>query len=175
VGRPQIPAGTLTIMVSDIAGSTQMAERLGDQTWLEVLQAHNALVRGRVSDHGGTEVKAQGDGFLVVFPSARSAVLAAIAIQQALADYDTDHLDRPVEVRVGLHTGEVVVDDGDVFGQNVVVASRIAAAALPGEIFVSGLTHDLASSASDIRFEPGKEIDLKGMSQPWRVHQVLWG
>jgi class 3 adenylate cyclase len=75
---------------------------------------------------------------------------------------------------VGLHTGEVVSVDGDVFGQNVVAASRIAAAALPGEIFVSGLTHDLTSSASDIGFEPGKEIDLKGMSQPWRVHRVIW-
>jgi class 3 adenylate cyclase len=170
-----IPTGTLTILVSDIAGSTQMTERLGDQTWLEVLTAHNAIVRQRVSDHGGTEVKAQGDGFLVVFPSARQAVLSAIAIQQAMVGYDTEHLDAPVELRVGLHTGEVVSVDGDVFGQNVVVASRIAAAASPGEIFVSGLTHDLTSSASDIGFEPGKEIDLKGMSQPWRVHRVIWG
>jgi class 3 adenylate cyclase len=170
----RIPTGTLTILVSDIAGSTQMTERLGDQTWFEVLAAHNAIVRQKVADHGGTEVKAQGDGFLVVFPSARSAVLAAISIQQAMVEYDTEHLDAPVELRVGLHTGEVVSVEGDVFGQNVVAASRIAAAALPGEIFVSGLTHDLTSSASDIGFEPGKEIDLKGMSQPWRVHRVIW-
>jgi class 3 adenylate cyclase len=174
-GRPQIPTGTLTIMVSDIAGSTQMAERLGDQSWLDVLQEHNAIVRQQVSDHGGTEVKAQGDGFLVVFPSARSAVLAAIAVQREMAKYDHDHLDgHPVAVRVGLHTGEVVAVDGDVFGQNVVVASRIAGAADPGDILVSGLTHDLTSSSSDLGFEPGKDVDLKGMSTPWRVHRVIW-
>jgi class 3 adenylate cyclase len=172
---PKIPTGTLTIMVSDIVGSTQMAERLGDQSWLDVLQEHNAIVRQHVSDHGGTEVKAQGDGFLVVFPSARSAVLAAIAIQREMIRYDHDHLDGdPVAVRVGLHTGEVVAVDGDVFGQNVVVASRIAAVADPGDIFVSGLTHDLTSSSSDLGFEPGKEVDLKGMSAPWRVHRVIW-
>jgi class 3 adenylate cyclase len=172
---PKIPTGTLTIMVSDIAGSTQMAERLGDQSWLDVLQEHNTIVRQQVSDHGGTEVKAQGDGFLVVFPSARSAVLSAIAIQREMVKYDHDHLDgRPVAVRVGMHTGEVVAVDGDVFGQNVVVASRIAATADPGEIFVSGLTHDLTSSSSDLEFEPGKDVDLKGMSTPWRVHRVVW-
>jgi class 3 adenylate cyclase len=174
-GLPKIPTGTLTIMVSDIAGSTQMAERLGDQSWLDVLQEHNTIVRQQVSDYGGTEVKAQGDGFLVVFPSARSAVLSAIAIQREMAKYDHDHLDgRPVAVRVGMHTGEVVAVDGDVFGQNVVVASRIAAAADPGEIFVSGLTHDLTSSSSDLEFDPGKDVDLKGMSTPWRVHRVIW-
>ena len=174
-GQPNIPTGTLTIMVSDIVGSTQMAERLGDQSWLDVLQEHNVIVRRQVSDHGGTEVKAQGDGFLVVFPSARSAVLAAIAIQREMARYDHDHLEgSPVALRVGLHTGEVVAVDGDVFGQNVVVASRIAAVSEPGEIFVSGLTHDLTSSASDLGFEPGKEVDLKGMSAPWRVHRVIW-
>jgi class 3 adenylate cyclase len=174
-GHPEIPTGTLTIMVSDIVGSTQMAERLGDQSWLDVLQEHNAIVRRQVGDHGGTEVKAQGDGFLVVFPSARRAVLAAIAIQREMARYDHDHLDGdPVAVRVGLHTGEVVAVEGDVFGQNVVVASRIAAISEPGEIFVSGLTHDLTSSASDLGFEPGKDVDLKGMSTPWRVHRVIW-
>lgn len=170
----RIPHGTLTILVSDIAGSTQLAERLGDQVWLDVLQTHNVIVREHVAAHGGTEVKAQGDGFLVVFASARSAVLAAIAIQRAMRDYGRDHAEAAVELRLGLHTGEVIVTDDDVFGQNVAVASRIADAAEPGEIVVSGLTRDLTASASDLGFDDGTDVTLKGVSQRWRVHRVHW-
>lgn len=170
--KRRIPSGTLTILVSDIVGSTQLAERLGDQSWHEVLEAHNAIVRKRVDEHGGIEVKAQGDGFLVVFPSARAAVLAAIDIQQAMACYRDDNPLVPVTLRLGLHTGEVVVADDDVFGQNVVVATRIASVAEPGEIVVSGLTRDLTASASDLGFGSGQDVSLKGISQPWRVHRV---
>lgn len=170
--KGRIPSGTLTILVSDIVGSTQLAERLGDQSWLDVLQAHNAIVRKHVEHHGGTEVKAQGDGFLVVFPSARGAVLAAIDIQRAMAGYRDDNPDVPVTLRLGLHTGEVIATEDDVFGQNVVVATRIADVAEPGEIVVSGLTRDLTASASDLGFGSGQDVSLKGMSQPWRVHRV---
>lgn len=169
----RIPAGTLTILVSDICGSTKLAEDLGDQSWLAVLQAHNVIVRRHVAEHGGTEVKAQGDGFLVVFPSARAAVLAAIAIQSSMGDYRNDHPDVPVTLRLGLHTGEVVATEDDIFGQNVVVATRIADVAQPGEIVVSGLTRDLTASASDLGFEGGEDVTLKGITQPWRVHRVL--
>ena len=172
-GESRIPPGTLTILVSDICGSTKLAEELGDQSWLAVLQAHNVIVRRHVAAHGGTEVKAQGDGFLVVFPSARAAVLAAIAIQSSMGDYRKDHPDVPVTLRLGLHTGEVVATEDDIFGQNVVVATRIADVAQPGEIVVSGLTRDLTASASDLGFEGGEDVSLKGISQPWRVHRVL--
>ena len=168
----RIPSGTLTILVSDIDGSTQLAERLGDQSWLEVLQAHNAIVRSHVDDHGGTEVKSVGDGFLVVFPSARQAVLSAIAIQQGMERYRIDHPEVPVTVRLGLHTGEVVATEDDIFGQNVVVATRLAGVAGAGEIVVSGLTHDLTASASDLGFDEGTDVELKGLSQPCRVHRV---
>jgi len=159
--------------VSDIDGSTRLAERLGDQGWLEVLQAHNHIVREQITEHGGTEVKAEGDGFLVVFPSARGAVLAAIAIQRGMATYRDQHPEVPVTVRLGLHTGEVVATEDDIFGQNVVVATRIADVAGPSEIVVSGLTRDLTASASDLGFETGEDVELKGMSQPWRVHRVM--
>jgi class 3 adenylate cyclase len=169
----KIPSGTLTILVSDICGSTQLSQDLGDQAWLEVLQAHNEIVRRHVAEHRGTEVKAQGDGFLVVFPSARDAVLAAIAIQRGMSTYRDQHPEVPVTVRLGLHTGEVVATEDDVFGQNVVVASRIADAAGPSEVLVSGLTRDLTASASDLGFEAGTDVELKGLSQPTRVHKVL--
>ncbi|MDD9370950.1 MAG: DUF1707 domain-containing protein [Acidimicrobiales bacterium] len=168
------PSGTLTMMVTDIAASTALAERLGDRRWMDVLGAHNALVRAQVAGHGGTEVKAQGDGFLVVFPSARRAILAAVEVQRALAGYRTANPDTPVAVRIGLHTGEIVDVDGDVFGQNVVVAARLAGEAEPGEIVVSALTRDLTVSGGDLTFGPAAEVELKGLSQPWRVHRVPW-
>ncbi len=173
-GTTRLPVGTLTILVTDMAGSTTLAEELGDRRWWQVLQAHNALVRDEVKGHGGTEVKAQGDGFLVVFPSARDAIRAGVAIQRSLATYRDEHPERPVEVRIGLHTGETVEADGDVFGQNVIAAVRIADAAAPGEVLVSGLTRDLTAAGGDLRFDDGEEVTLKGLSQPWRVHRVLW-
>jgi class 3 adenylate cyclase len=168
------PSGTLTMMVTDVADSTRLAERLGDQRWIGVIAEHNTLVREQVGRHGGTEVKALGDGFLVVFPSARRAILAAVEVQQALARFRDTRPETPVAVRIGLHTGEIVDVDGDVLGQNVVVASRIADKAAPGEIVVSGVTRDLTVSGGDITFGPADDVELKGLSDRWRIHRVAW-
>jgi class 3 adenylate cyclase len=162
------------MMVTDIVGSTRRSEEMGDRRWMEVLAAHSALVRDTVATHGGTEVKSQGDGFLLVFSSARSAILAAVDIQRLLAAQRAERPDQAVDLRIGLHTGEIVDVDGDVFGQNVVIAVRIADHAGPGEILVSGLTRDLTQAGGDLRFEDGRELDLKGLSDPWRVHRVTW-
>ena len=162
------------MMVTDIVDSTGLAEALGDRRWITVLAHHYEVVRAEVASEGGTEVKAQGDGFLVVFPSARRAIRAAIAVQRALARERAEQRDTAVEVRIGLHTGEIVDVDGDVLGQNVVVAVRIADRAGPGEILVSGLTRDLTASGGDLAFGPADEVELKGLSQPWRVHRVAW-
>ncbi|HYZ99765.1 MAG TPA: DUF1707 domain-containing protein [Acidimicrobiales bacterium] len=174
-GENGLPKGTLTILVTDMVGSTRLAEEVGDRRWWQILQAHNRMVRDEIERHGGTEVKAQGDGFLVVFPSARQAILAAVAMQEAAARRRREDGSHPVELRIGLHTGETVEADGDVFGQNVIVAVRIADAAQPGDILVSGLTRDLTAAAGDLRFDPGEDVDLKGFSRPWRVHRVMWG
>jgi class 3 adenylate cyclase len=170
----RLPQGTLTILVTDMVGSTELAERLGDQKWWEILQAHNAFVRAQIEGHGGVEVKAQGDGFLAVFASARQAILAALAIQRAAARHSAENPPQRIDLRIGLHTGETVESDGDVFGQNVILAVRIADAAGPGDVLVSGLTHDLTAAAGDLRFGPGEEVSLKGFSVPWRVHRVAW-
>jgi class 3 adenylate cyclase len=173
VGRPP-GGGTLTVLVTDICKSTEIAGRLGDQRWFGVLQAHNALVREQVHRHHGTEVKAQGDGFLVTFTSARQAVLAAIAVQRAMAEYRRAHTEHQIELRVGIHTGEVVEDDGDVIGQNVILAVRIADAAGPGEILVSSLTKDLTDAGGDLGYDDGREAELKGVARAWRLHAVTW-
>lgn len=161
-GSNDLPEGTLTIMFTDIVDSTAVVESVGDQRWSEVVAEHDRIVRAVVAARGGTTVKGNGDGHLVVFPSARQAVLAGIEVRDAAA----------VDLRVGLHTGEVVRQDGDVYGLNVIAASRITGAAEPGQVVVSALTKDLVESSGDLAFSTGRTVDLKGLAQPWRIHEA---
>ncbi|MBX3314567.1 MAG: DUF1707 domain-containing protein [Actinobacteria bacterium] len=157
-----LPEGTLTIMFTDIVDSTASVEAMGDQRWSNVVAAHDRTLRAAVGARGGTVVKGNGDGYLVVFPSARQAVLAGLEVRDGAA----------VPLRIGLHTGEVVRQDGDVYGRNVIAASRIAGVAGPGEVVVSALTKDLVDSAGDLLFSEGRSVELKGLAQPWTVHEV---
>ena len=173
-GRPVAPDGTVTIMFSDIEGSTPMTDRLGDQRAQKVLQDHNVTVRKELVAHGGFEVKSQGDGFMVAFPSARRGLQCAIAVQRALAEYRERHPESQIHVRIGLHTGEAIKEGDDFFGKNVIVAARIAAQARGGEILVSSLLKQLTESAGDIEFDEGRDVELKGLSGTQRVHTVTW-
>jgi class 3 adenylate cyclase len=157
------PDGTVTLLFSDIVGSTELNGRLGDLRWLDVLRRHHELVREQVVRQAGYEVKEQGDGFMVAFPSARKAVLCARGIQDALARELGDHPDGPIQVRVGLHTGEAVREQDDFYGRNVVQAARIASSAEPGETLVSAVVKGLVESAGDLTFGPGREVELKGL------------
>lgn len=168
------PDGTVTILFSDIEGSTTMTERLGDIRAQEVLHAHNAIIRQQVAGHGGFEVKSMGDGFMVSFSSARRGLQCAIAIQRTFATYNNEHLEQPISVRIGLHTGEAITEGGDFFGKNVILASRIAAQAQGGQILVSSLLKELTESAGDIRFGEGQDTALKGLAGLTRVYPVAW-
>ena len=175
---PTVPTGTagdtFTLLFTDIVESTILAERLGDQRWFDVLQEHNDLVRQQVTHHGGEVVKNQGDGFMVSFRSARRALLAAIGIQHALAGYRRSHPEHPLHVRIGVHSGEVVADAGDLHGRNVVLASRITAMAGRDEVLASALTKQLADAGGDLCFGTGRAVALKGLSGEWVVHPVEW-
>jgi class 3 adenylate cyclase len=168
------PDGTVTVLFSDIEGSTASNERLGDQRWLEVLRGHNRVVRQQITASGGFEVKAQGDGFMVAFSSARNGLLCAIGVQRALRDHAREHPDDAVVVRIGLHTGEVLREGDDFFGRHVIMAARISAAARGGEILVSSLLKDLTQSIGDIQFGELKEVALKGITGMHQLYQVLW-
>lgn len=158
--------GLVTIVCTDIVGSTRYADTLGDQRWRGVLLAHNALVREQLAKHGGTEVKTSGDGFLVSFPSSRSAVQFAVGVQDALADYRSGHPDTPLEVRIGVHAGEVERDGDDLVGRNVTIACRLCDVAAPGEVLASAVVADLTDSASDLAFGPPREHNLAGIERP---------
>jgi predicted ATPase/class 3 adenylate cyclase len=168
------PEGTVTLLFSDIEGSTAANERLGDRRWMEVLRAHNQIFREALSRHGGFEVKSQGDGFMVAFSSARRGLASAIAIQRALRAHAEAHPDEATQVRMGLHTGEALKEGDDFFGTHVALAARIAAAARGGEILVSSLLKDLTGGSGDLQFGPGRDADLKGFSGSKRVYPLLW-
>src|SRR5262249_3306052 len=111
---------------------------------------------------------------MVVFSSARRAVLCAVAIQRALAGYSAQHPEEPIRVRIGLHTGEVIKDADDFFGKNVILAARITSVALGGEILVSSVLRELVESGGDLHFGEGREVVLKGISGVRRVFEVHW-
>ncbi|HEY5625945.1 MAG TPA: protein kinase [Dehalococcoidia bacterium] len=167
------PDGTVTLLFSDIEGSTAKTEELGDQRWMEVLREHNAIVREQLAAHGGFEVKSEGDGFMLAFQSARKALQCAVETQKAFAKR-AESSDVPINVRMGLHTGEVIKEGDDFFGKHVNFAARIAGQAAGGEILVSSLLKELTEAGGDIEFGDGREVELKGLTGPHQVYGVAW-
>lgn len=159
-------AGLVTVVCTDLVGSTRLSDQLGDQRWRAVLTEHNALVRDLLATHAGTEVKTSGDGFLCTFTSARRAVGFAADLQEALAGRRFGGLSEPLQARIGVHAGEVERDGHDVVGRNVALAARLCDAAAPGEVLVSGVVADLADSASDLHFGEDRTLALAGIDRP---------
>lgn len=167
------PDGTVTVLFTDIEASTTLNERVGDVRWLELLRAHHEIVREQVHQHGGFEVKSQGDGFMIAFPSARRAVQGARAIQAEIQSRLAAHPDGPIRLRIGLHTGEALREEADFYGKNIVLAARIADQARGGEILVSAVVKELTESAGDVSFENEREVELDGLAGTHRVYNVV--
>jgi class 3 adenylate cyclase len=166
------PDGTVTVLFSDIEASTELNERLGDVRWLDLLRAHHEVVRDQVHAHGGFEVKSQGDGFMIAFPSARRAVECARAIQDAIQAELGKHPDGPIRLRIGLHTGEAIREEADFYGKNIALAARITEQARGGEILASSVVKELTESAGDLHFEGERELQLDGLSGTYTVYKV---
>ncbi len=172
------PDGTVTILFSDIEDSTILTERLGDERWLEVLREHNSIFREQITAHDGYEVKNQGDGFMLAFPDACEALECAIEVQRAFAVRAAEGAEDAMRIRMGLHAGEVIAEEGDFFGKNVILAARIAGKALGGEILVSSTLKDKASDSDnggiELRFDAGRELELKGLAGKHKVFRAEW-
>ena len=167
------PDGTVTLLFTDIEGSTELTERLGDQRWIELLREHNAIIRDQLAAHGGFEVKSAGDGFMLAFQSGRAGINCAIETQRALAKREASS-DESIRVRIGLHTGEVIKEGDDFFGKHVNLAARIAAQASGGEILVSSLLKELTASGGDIEFGEPKVVELKGLTGEQEMFPISW-
>ena len=168
------PDGTVTILFSDIEDFTSMTERLGDIRAQDVLRAHNELVRTQIAAWGGHEVKSQGDSFMVSFGGARRGIRCAMAIQRAFEEWSAKHPDNPLRVRIGLHTGEAIREEDDLFGRSVIMAARIAAQARGGQILVSSLLKELAEASGEFRFDAPECTALKGLSGEHLLYPVVW-
>ena len=158
---------SVSVLFTDLVGSTQMISSLDDESAEALLQRHFALLRPPVQEHGGEVVKNLGDGLMVVFSSPTDAVSCGIAIQHAVAQAVVEE---PLSVRIGIHTGEPVFDDGDYFGMCVVVAKRLCDAANGGEILVSDIVRSLTERTH--KMGEGAELQLKGLAEltmTWRV------
>jgi hypothetical protein len=154
-------------------------ERLDDERGCSIPVFSDGGWGSTVSAHG-SEVKAEGGGFMLAFGSARRALQCAVDVQRAFAEYNAARPE-PVEgraevikVRIGLHTGEAIKETDDFYGKNVILAARIAAQARGGEILVSSLLKELTESAGDIGFGEGREVKLKGLAGRHRVFEVGW-
>ena len=149
-------------------GSCRIGSCLGA---LQIVRRHDAIVRDCAADHAGTVLELRGDGFLVSFVRHDDAVACAIAIQRALASDRAEHADGGVHVRIGVHTGEVFMERGRLFGLEVVVPFRLLDCADGEEILVSGRPHD---AAPGVLYGPVRELALKGMTGPVLAAPVDW-
>ncbi|MET0820765.1 MAG: adenylate/guanylate cyclase domain-containing protein [Aeromicrobium sp.] len=164
--------GTVTIMFSDIEGSTELNHRLGDRGWVQLLAKHDRILTKAIERHRGQVVKTQGDGFMVAFAQASEAVTAACDIQRALAKVGRGRL-AGVRVRIGAHRGSAVHRDGDLFGRNVAFAARVAAQADGGEVLVSDAVLDALDDDVAAVVEV-REAELKGVPGTQRLHLLDW-
>ena len=165
---------TVTIMFTDVVGSTAMNQRLGDQKTRQVMRAHDELIRNHTRNHSGVEVKSMGDGFMLTFPSAKRAVSAGIAMQRELNSPSFRYQDTGLTIRMGMTVGEPIREEHDLFGMAVVMAARIGAMAVGGQILTSHIVYALLSETGQFKFDPAGEHSLKGVAQSQTLYEVVW-
>ncbi|HWI44389.1 MAG TPA: adenylate/guanylate cyclase domain-containing protein [Nocardioides sp.] len=165
--------GTVTLFFSDIEGSTQLNDRLGDNAWVKVLAAHDRILRARIERYRGQVVKTAGDGFMVAFRDAEAACRAALGIQRDLARDVSLRRHGPIQVRIGIHTGQVVARDGDYFGRNVAMAARVADLAHGGEVLASDAVREALDEDAAVALAEMEPVELKGLPGAHVVWRVL--
>jgi class 3 adenylate cyclase len=154
-----------TIVFTDIVGSTQRAAALGDDRWRDLLDNHDAIVRHELDRFGGREINTAGDGFVATFTSPSAAIACADAIVDAVRVLG-------IEVRVGIHAGEVEVRGADVAGMAMHIAARVAALAGPSEVLVSSTMRDIVTGSRRTFAERG-ERELEGVPGQWRLYVLV--
>jgi class 3 adenylate cyclase len=157
--------GLATVMFTDIVDSTARSAGVGDRVWQETRERHDAVVREEIARYRGREIKTLGDGFLSTFDGPARAVRCAGAIAKDVRSLG-------IEIRAGLHTGEVTFEDNDISGIAVAIAARVGAKARASEVLVSQTVKDLVAG-SGLVFEDAGEQELKGVPERWHLFRVL--
>jgi class 3 adenylate cyclase len=168
--REGIASGTAIILFADIADSTAMTEQMGDTRFRGKARELDANMRNAIGEHDGTAIEGKllGDGVLAVFASARQAIEAALACS-------SEGSQAGLPLHVGLHAGDVIREDNNVYGGAVNIASRVSGLSGPGEVLVSETVRSLARTSAGVRFEDRGEQGLKGVAEPVRVWVVIRG
>ena len=170
---PRVAGGFATILFTDMAASTTLADRLGDAAAQEVRRAHNEIVRGALAANGGNEIKHTGDGIMASFGTASAALDAAIAIQRGVAEHKEERPDSPLGVYVGLNAGEPIAEEGDLFGTSINLAARICDHAEAGQILAANVVRELAAG-KDFLFADLGETELRGFEDPVKLWELRW-
>jgi class 3 adenylate cyclase len=168
--KPEPVKRWVAVMFSDIVDSTRLAEEVGDDEWTSVVGRYREFVRAAFAGRGGEEVGTQGDGFLAQFPSPADAVLCAIDIQRDIEDVAAAGFG--LQLRIGVHAGEAVHEDGDLIGRVVNLASRVTGEADPGEILVTEPVADYVGGRLQLQDRGLRE--LRGVPQPRHLLAVVW-
>jgi class 3 adenylate cyclase len=162
---PEVDRVLATILFTDIVGSTERAAAMGDLRWRELLERHNEVVRQQIERFRGREVSTAGDGFLATFDGPARAIHAALAIRDAVRGLD-------LEVRAGVHTGEIELAGDDIRGIAVHIGARVSAMAGPNEVLISRVVRDLVVG-SGLAFEDRGVHELKGVPGRWELFAAV--
>jgi class 3 adenylate cyclase len=170
-GKAEHDPGTRTILFTDIVGSTDLTQNLGDETAFALLEVHDRIVREALATHGGREVKHTGDGIMAAFVSAASAIRCGISVHDQLAEHRNTHSDQPLQVRIGVASGEPIEHHNDLFGTAVQLAARLCAHAEPDQILASNAVAELCTGKA-LPFADAGQVSLKGFVHPVHVHRI---
>ena len=166
--------GTVTLLFTDLVGSTELMDRLGDDAGERVRREHFAILRAAASEHGGREVKSLGDGLMVAFASVLGAVACTVRMQRRIAAQHGDGAGEAIGLRIGLNAGEVIAAEGDYFGAPVVVARRLCDRADGAQILASEVVRSLVGGRAEHRFRAVGAMKLKGLSEPVTAFELDW-
>ena len=163
----------VTVLFTDMVGSTALASSLAPDDADELRRAHFAILRQAVAEAGGIEVKNLGDGLMVVFRAASAALSCAVAMQQGI-ERDSRRREHPVGLRVGVSAGEVSSEDGDYFGEPVIEAARLCARCASGQVLAADIVRLTAGRRSRHDAVRWARLALKGLPEPVETVEVLW-
>jgi class 3 adenylate cyclase len=171
-GEPFVATAFRAILFTDLVGSTELTQRLGDAGAMRLIRAHDAIVADAIKATHGRRVKHMGDGVMASFTSVSRAVECAIAVQRAVAERN-GAADTPFEVKLAISAGEPVTEDEDLFGAAVQLAARVCSTCDGGRIFVTSAVRELCLGKG-FRFEDKGYAELKGFEDPMHIFEVLW-